>query len=512
MSAEDLRPPVALVGAGPGDPALITVGGLARIAAADVVVYDRLANPALLRQARADAELVYVGKTPDRHTLSQQEINALLVERARAGKRVVRLKGGDPFVFGRGGEEAQALRAAGIAFEVVPGVTSAVAVPAYAGIPVTHRGIATSFAVITGHEDAAKAEPEVDWARVAPAADTLVLLMGVGRIAEIADALVAHGRPADTPTAVVEWGTLPRQRVVTGTLGTIAAAVAEAGIAPPAVTVVGDVVRLRDELRWYDNRPLAGKRVLVTRTREQASELAELLASVGAEPVELPSLAIREVADPAAVAEAVTALRVAAYGWAIFTSANGVQVFFDALTAHGLDARAFGRTQVAAIGPGTAAALAVRGVRADIVPARYVAEGLIEALAGRVLHGQRVLLPRAKGGRDVLITGLQERGAVVDELVLYEAVVPRAPDAEGLRRLRAGDIDIATFASSSSVRNLVAMLGGDVTPLRDVTIAAIGPVTAQAVREAGLEPAVVAEEHSIVGLLRALVLHFAGMR
>jgi len=509
MNAEDLRPPVALVGAGPGDAALITVGGVARIAAADVVVYDRLANPALLRHARTDAELVYVGKTPARHTMSQDEINALLVERARAGKRVVRLKGGDPFVFGRGGEEAQALRAAGIPFEVVPGVTSAVAVPAYAGIPVTHRGIATSFAVVTGHEDASKADLDVDWARVADAADTLVLLMGVGRIAEIAGSLVTHGRPAETPVAVIEWGTLPRQRVVIGTLATIAADVANAGIAAPAVTVVGEVVRLRDDLRWYDNRPLAGKRVLVTRTREQASELAELLAAAGAEPVELPSLEVRVIADPAAVDDAIARLRTSAYTWAIFTSTNGVRIFFDALADRGCDARVFGRTQVAAIGPATADALGARGVRADLVPERFVAEGLIEAFAGRVLRGQGVLLPRAKGARDVLIDGLQARGAQVDELLLYEAAVPVAPDAEGLRRLRGGEIDIATFASSSSVRNLIAMLGGDVAALRNVTIAAIGPVTAQAVRAAGLEPAVVAEEHSIVGLLHALVMHCA---
>jgi uroporphyrinogen III methyltransferase/synthase len=500
---------VSLVGAGPGDPELITVGGVARLAAADVVLYDRLANAALLAYAGEGAELIDAGKTAGRHALTQDEINALLIERGRAGKRVVRLKGGDPFVFGRGGEEAAALAAAGVRFEVLPGVTSAIAAPAYAGIPVTHRGLASSFAVITAHEDPEKDGASVDWASVAKGADTLVFLMGAGRVDEIAAKLVEHGRAPETPAAVVEWGTLPRQRAVGGTLATIAEAAREAGIEAPAVTIAGAVAGLRDELRWFDNRPLSGKCVLVTRTRQQASELSRALAAQGAEAVELATIEIVPRWDVQRLANAIEGLATSAYGWTIFTSANGVELFCGHLRRAGFDARAFGRARIAAIGPGTAAALEREGVRADIVPERYVAEGLIEAFAGRPMRGQRVLLPRAEGAREALVEGLEAMGARVDELTLYVSALPERPDAEGLRRLRAGEIDIATFASSSSVRNLVAMLGGDVSSLRGVLIAAIGPVTAQAVRDAGPEPALVADVHTAEGLVRALARRFA---
>jgi uroporphyrinogen III methyltransferase/synthase len=486
---------------------LITVAGIARIAEADVIVYDRLANPALLDHAKPGAELIDAGKLPERHTLKQDEINALLVERGRRGKRVVRLKGGDPFVFGRGGEEAEALVRAGVRFEVIPGVTSAIAAPAYAGIPVTHRGLASSFAVITGHEDPAKDESAIDWPRLARGVDTLVFLMGVGRLPEITRRLIEHGRAASTPAAVVEWGTLPRQRTVVGTLETIAADVAAAGIGSPAVTVIGEVVRLRGDLRWYDARPLTGKRVLVTRTRHQASDLCRALAAVGAEPVELPALEIVPVVDEHEAARCIEILSTAGYGWAIFTSANGVDVFFGQLEMRGLDARVFGRTQIAAIGAGTAAALERRGLRADLVPPEFVAESLAETMTLRPLRGVRVLLPRAAGAREALVAALSACGAVVDELILYEARVPDTPDAEGLGRLRAGEIDIATFASSSSVRNLMVMLGADITPLERVTIAAIGPITAQALRNAGLDVHVVPARHTIEDLVRALVQH-----
>jgi uroporphyrinogen III methyltransferase/synthase len=509
---------VSLVGAGPGDPGLVTVAGVARIAEADVIVYDRLANPALLDHARADAGRIYVGKMPDRHTLTQDEINALLVEHGRAGMRVVRLKGGDPFVFGRGGEEAQALARADVPFEVIPGVTSAIAAPAYAGIPVTHRGLASSFAVVTGHEDPAKggrgdrrvAWSAIDWAKLATGVDTLVLLMGVERLPEIAQQLMDHGRAADTPVAVVEWGTLPRQRTVSGTLATIASAVAAAGVGSPAVTVVGEVARLREDgpqggLRWFDARPLSGKRVLVTRTRTQASELSRALAAAGAEPVELPALEIVRISDAREVARCVELLRTSAYGYVVFTSANAVEMFLEDVASAGLDARAFGRARVAAIGSSTAAALAQAGLRADLVPPEHVSESLAEELARRPVRGVRVLLPRATGARDVLVDALTARGAIVDELPLYEARVPQAPDAEGLRRLRDGEIDIATFASSSSVHNLIALLGGDVAPLRALTIAAIGPITAQTLRDYGLSVDVTPERHTIEGLVEALV-------
>ena len=494
---------VSLVGAGPGDPDLFTVGGVARLAQADVVVYDRLANPALLHHARPGAQLIYAGKLPDRHALTQDEINAALVEHGRAGKRVVRLKGGDPFVFGRGGEEAEALIAAGVAFEVIPGVTSAIAAPAYAGIPVTHRALASSFAVITGHEDPLKDDSSIDWPKIARGADTLIFLMGVGRLDEIARRLIEHGRAASTPAAVIEWGTLPRQRTVSGALATIAADAAAAGIGSPAVTVVGEVARLRAGLRWFDARPLFGKRVLVTRTRQQASDLSRLLAAQGAEPVELPALEIVLAADEREVARAINTLRTSGYGWTIFTSANAVDIFLGHLRAAGLDARAFGRTRIASIGSGTADALTRHGLRADLIPERYIAEGLVDALALRPMRGARVLLPRGQDARETLVDALAARGAVVDQLTLYAAAVPDHPEAEGLRRLRAGEIDIATFASSSAVRNLIAMLG-DPAALRAVRIAAIGPITAQSLRDAGLEVHIMPEIHTVEALVQAL--------
>ncbi len=499
---------VSLVGAGPGDPSLITIGGAARLAEADVVVYDRLANAALLAHVRADAERIYAGKEPDRHALTQDEINALLVEHGLAGKRVVRLKGGDPFVFGRGGEEAALLAAAGVPFEIIPGVTSAIAAPAYAGIPVTQRGLASSFAVVTAHEDPAKDASSIDWARLATGVDTLVFLMGVERLAQIVARLIEHGRAATTPVAVVEWGTLPRQRVVTATLATIVKEVARAGIGAPAVTVVGEVARLRDKLRWFDTRPLFGKRVLVTRTREQASELSRALAAQGADTIELPTIEIVQAFDARALASAIEDLRTSGYGWVVFTSTNAVDEFMRHLREASLDTRAFARTQIAAIGSGTIQSLAAHGLRADVVPERYVAEGLLDALSSRVMRGQRVLLPRAEGARPQIVDGLEARGARVDELTLYRSAVPASVDGDGLQRLRAGEIDIVTFASSSAVRNLVEMLGGDIAPLRATIIAAIGPITAQAVRDAGLAVAVVAEEYSIDGLVAALVARF----
>ncbi|MEX1253996.1 MAG: uroporphyrinogen-III C-methyltransferase [Dehalococcoidia bacterium] len=495
---------VSLVGAGPGDPGLITVAGGRALARAEVVVYDRLANPRLLDLAPRDAERVFVGKGPEAQTMSQDEINALLVDRARAGKRVVRLKGGDPFVFGRGGEEAEALAAAGVPFEVVPGVSSAVAAAAYAGIPVTHRGIAASVAFVTGHEDPTKRERDVDWARLATAVDTLVLLMGVGQLAEIVERLTAAGRDPATPAAVIEWGTLPRQRTVVATLGDIVAKVEEAGIGPPAVAVVGDVVRLRETLRWFDTKSLFGQRVLVTRTREQASDLSAALSAAGAEPVELPTIEITPRFDGALLRRAVDALERGDYSSVVFTSANAVDIFFEQLWSGGRDARAV-RARLAAIGPATSAALRRWGLRVDVTPDAYTAEGLLAAFEQTDVRGQRVLVPRAEGARDVLIAGLRERGAEVDEVTLYVAEQPKDPDSEGLRRLRAGEIEVATFASSSAVRNLVAMLGDDLELLRRCRIACIGPITAQTAEELlGRPPDVVAEEHTIAGLVRAL--------
>ena len=505
---------VLLVGAGPGDPGLITVAAVRALAQAEVVVYDRLVERRLLELAPTEAERVFVGKGPKRHTMSQEEINALLVARAREGKRVVRLKGGDPFVFGRGGEEAEALAAARVPFEVVPGVSSAIAAPAYAGIPVTHRGLASSVAFVTGHEDPTKGEPEVDWTKLATAVDTLVLLMGVGQLPQIVERLVAGGRRADTPAAVIEWGTLPRQRTVVGTLGEIVAKVEEAGIGSPAVAVVGDVVRLREALRWFEGRPLFGLRVLVTRTRDQASDLSRALTDAGAEPIELPTIEITPRFQEERLAAAVSALKDGAYDWGVFTSANAVEIFFEFLWARALDARSV-EAGVAAIGPATADALKRWGISVDVTPDpdRYTAEGLLAAFDGRFdLRGRSILLPRAEGARDALVDGLARQGAKVDEVTLYVAAPPRDPDAEPLRRLRAGEIDLVTFASSSAVRNLASLLGDDLELLRRCRIASIGPITAATVEELlGRPPDIVAEEHTIPGLVRALVKQFGAV-
>jgi len=515
MSGVETAGFVSLVGAGPGDPDLITLAGLDRIKCADVIVYDRLVAPALLEHAADNAELIYMGKIAGEKSHDQDAINALLVEKAQAGRRVVRLKGGDPFVFGRGGEEAESLRAAGIPFEVVPGITSAVAVPAYAGFPVTHRGVASSFAVVTGHEDPDKNESSVDWQQLATAADTLVLLMGIRSLPDIVDRLTAAGRPSATPVAVISWGTTPRQRTVVGTLADIVHVVNEAGIGAPAITVVGDVVRLRDSLSWFENRPLFGKRVLITRTRHQAGELARLLAAEGAIPVELPSIEIEPIEDDGPLATAIDRLASGSYIWTIFTSANAVEVFFDRLKERGLDSRCLGgrrkhgRTSgsVAAIGPATAEALAAHGIDADVVPEEYVAEAVVEALRPHLEEGDTVLLPRAAEARSELPEGLTALGAEIHEVPLYRAVVPGDSPPEALQALKDGDIDILTFTSSSTVRNLVSMLGSDAEALAKPVIACIGPITAATAEELGLRPDVVATDYTIHGLVAALKEH-----
>ncbi len=499
---------VSLVGAGPGDPGLITVAGMDRIRTADVIVYDRLISPRLLDDARAEAEQIYVGKLPgDSH--DQDAINRLLIEKARAGKRVVRLKGGDPFVFGRGGEEAEALRAAGIPFEIIPGITSAIAVPAYAGIPVTHRGVASSFAVVTGHEEPGKPETAIDWAHLATAVDTLVFLMGVKALPEIVASLVQYGRPSTTPVAVIRWGTTPEQQTVTGTLADIVDRVTEANIQPPAITVVGEVVRMRDKIAWFENRPLFGKRVLITRTRRQASVLARLLADEGAVPIELPSIEIKPVEDTAAIGRAVQAIQSGEYAWVIFTSANAVELIFEHLTERTLDARVFSGGHVAAIGPATASALARWGIVADLVPEEYVAESIVRSMRDLLIRGQRVLLPRAESAREELITGLTTLGVTVDEIPIYRAGVPTDAPPEALADLREGRIDIVTFTASSTVRNLVEMLG-DNTPLEQPLIACIGPITAETARELGLRVDIMAAEYTVEGLVEALKAHFEG--
>jgi uroporphyrinogen III methyltransferase/synthase len=488
---------VYLVGAGPGDPGLMTARALELIAAADVIVHDRLIPAGALDGARADAQLIYAGKEGGGPSVSQTEIEDVLLEHGAAGRAVVRLKGGDPYVFGRGGEEAERLREAGVDFEVVPGVTAGVAAPAYAGIPVTHRDLASAVAFVTGHEDPAKPESVLDWAALAAFPGTLVVYMGVRRLESIAAALVEAGRPASEPAAVIERGTLAGQRVVTATLESIAAVAEQHGIRAPAVSLFGPVASLRQNLAWFEGRPLAGRVVAVTRARAQVSGLAERLRELGAEVIEAPAIRIQRLDGPAP--------ELGGYDLICLTSPNGVALLFERLLAAGLDARALHGARVAAIGPGTAGALRERGVIADVVPERFVAEGLVQALAD--VPVTRALVARAAEARDVLPDALRGRGAEVDVLALYETVAePLSPK----QRDALGRADYVTFTSSSTVRFLFATAGDELSG--DTRLVSIGPVTSATLREHGREPDVEAERHDIDGLIEALVADAAATR
>ncbi len=489
---------VYLVGAGPGDPGLMTARSLELIAAADAIFYDRLIPPGALDGAREDAELVYVGKQPGVPSVPQEEIAGRLVETARAGRSVVRLKGGDPFVFGRGGEEGEALREAGVEFEVVPGVTAGVAASAYAGIPVTHRDEASAVAFVTGHEGPEKDETALDWEALARFPGTLVFYMGVKRLAENAAALIEAGRDPGEPAAAIERGTMAGQRTVSATLATIAETVEREGIGAPALIVVGPVAARRERLAWLERRPLHGRRVVVTRARAQASGLAAALRALGAEVVELPAIRIEPRTKSAEVHDAVASI--GEYALVCLTSPNGVRLLFEALADGGQDARALAGATVAAIGPGTARALREQGIVADVVPERFVAEALVEALAEVEVEGRRVLVARAGEARDVLPDALRERGAEVDVVALYETV-REEPDAEAVEAAQAADY--VTFTSSSTVTNLTAALGDRFPP--SARVVSIGPVTSEAARAAGLEVDVEAERHDIDGLLDALL-------
>jgi uroporphyrinogen III methyltransferase / synthase len=493
----DYKGIVYLVGAGPGDSGLMTRRSLELIAEADAILHDRLIPPGALDQVKPDAELVYVGKQPGGHTMRQEEINELLVRFGREGKRVVRLKGGDPFVFGRGGEEAQALHEAGVAFEVVPGVTAGVAAPAYAGIPVTHRDEASAVAFITGHEDPSKPDTAIDWFALAAFPGTLVFYMGVGNIEGIARRLIEAGRAEDEPVAVVERGTLPGQRTVMGILADIDKRVEDAGVRPPAITLVGPVARLREQLHWLEERPLYGRSVVVTRARAQASGLAARLVALGAQVVETPAIRI----EPRPVAGEVRAAAeaIGEYALVCVTSPNGAALLMDALNETGKDARALSGTTVAAIGPGTAAELAKRGIRADVVPERSVAEALVEALEQVPVTGRRVLVARAAEARDLLPDKLRERGAQVDVVALYDTVAERLTNEQVER---AADADYLTFTSSSTVRFFHDAGGRAGNGTRVVSI---GPVTSKTARELGITVDVEAERHDIDGLVEALL-------
>jgi uroporphyrinogen III methyltransferase/synthase len=505
---------VHLVGAGPGDPGLLTARALELIARADTILYDRLIPAQALEGARADAELLFVGKEGGGESVPQEHTQALMIERALAGGEVVRLKGGDPFVFGRGGEEALALRAAGVELSVVPGVTAGVAAAAYAGIPVTHRGLSTGVALVTGHEDPEKPEEELDWAALAAFPGTLVFYMGVRQLAHIAERLIATGRAASQPVAIVERGTLPDQRTVSGTLATIVEVAERERVRAPAITIVGVVAELAEDLQWLPPRPLAGRTVAVTRARAQASGLAQRLALLGARVIQAPTIRTRTLDGPP--------LDPAPYDLICLTSANGVECLFERLAAGGRDARSLSRARIAAIGPGTARALAEHGIAADVVPERFVAESLLDALSD--FDVKHALVATASGAREVLPDALRERGAQVDVLALYETL---AEPLSELALRQAQTADYIAFTSSSSVRYFLdapRARGGhrafadththpgndepasDQTRLSPATrIVSIGPVTSATLRERGLEPHVEAERHDIDGLVDALL-------
>ncbi|MEK3882673.1 uroporphyrinogen-III C-methyltransferase [Paenibacillus sp. PL2-23] len=501
---------VYLVGAGPGDPGLITVRGLECLQAADVVVYDRLASPRLLRHVKPGAELVYVGKLPDRHTMKQEEINELLVDLALAGKTVTRLKGGDPTIFGRVGEEAGLLYDNGVEFEIVPGITSAIAVPAYAGIPVTHRDIASSLSIITGHESPDKLDRSIHWDKVTNATGTLLFLMGVAKIGYIAEQLIKHGKPPETPVALVRWGTRVEQETIVGTLATIETIVKEANFQPPAVIIVGEVVLQREKLRWYEKKPLFGMRVLVTRARAQASELADAIEALGGEPCEYPVIEVKEPVK----AEALEAIRARleeaeGYQWLMFTSVNGVEYFFRFLAQFGIDIRRFHSARIVAVGPKTAEALQQRGLLVEELPVKFHADSLLERIQDKLQAGEKALLPRGDLAREVLPAELAKRGVEAVEIDVYETVLANSVDQSALEFLESGGIHMVTFTSSSTVINLLEQLkrSGIEDPVKllaNIPIASIGPITSKTVRDAGLKVAVEAEASTIDSLLEAI--------
>ena len=498
---------VSLVGAGPGDPGLITAKGLKLIQESDVVIYDRLANPALLVHASPDAELIDVGKIPGRTRLRQPEINDLIIEKALEGNSVCRLKGGDPFVFGRGGEEALALVEAGVPWEVVPGVTSAVAAAAYAGIPVTHRGLATSVTFITGSEDPEKPESQINFESLAKMNGTIVFMMGWSALPDIAAQLIAAGMPPERPASVIMWGSWNRQRAVSGPLSDIAAIATEAGLSSPAVFVIGEVTELRSSLQWFDNKPLFGKKILVTRTRSQVSRFRSLLEAEGAECVEFPAISIVPLEDPSKLDAALS--NISSYDWVVFSSSNGVRGVSERMDALGMDSRAFAGVQVAAVGPATGVTVKeLLGISSDLVPEEYVSEAVVSALTELGVDGSRILAIRSDLGRDTLEKGLEGAGASVDAIVAYQTVAPDDSAARAKEAYESG-LDVTTFTSSSGVDNLLNLLDGETDLINATIVACMGPITAARAEERGLNVDVVASERTMESFTQALVDHFS---
>ena len=503
---------VYLVGAGPGDPGLITLRGKYLLEHAEVVVYDYLANPKLLSYVPKNAQLIYAGKKGGGlHAFTQEGINKLLVQLAKEGKMVVRLKGGDPFIFGRGAEEIEELVGEGIDFEVVPGVTSATAAATYAGIPITHREYTASVAFVTGHEDPTKKFSNISWEKLATGVGTIVIYMGIKTLPSITQKLIDFGRSPETPVAVVRWASTPQQRSVVGTLATICDVVQKADIKPPALVIVGEVVNLRSTIDWFEKRPLFGRRIIVTRTREQASDLVAQLEEHGAECLEYSTIHIEPVDDYRVVDQAIG--EIATYQWLLFTSLNAVSHFFQRLTALGYDSRHLAGTKIAAVGKATAEALSAYGLKADLLPEKFTGEGLAEALVRTEVRGNRILLPRALQASDILPEMLTDAGAEVTIAPVYRNVPPQGPKDELRDQLLAGTIDLVTFTSSSTVTNFLAMVDAKDTDelhqlLDQVTIAAIGPITAETIREHGLQVDIQPQRYTISDLVQAIVTHY----
>lgn len=499
---------VYLVGAGPGDPGLITLKGKECITASDVLIYDYLASPALLSYASPDVEIIYVGKKEGTHTLPQAEINKLIVQKAREGHVVTRLKGGDPFVFGRGGEEAEALTAQGIPFEVVPGVTSGVAAAAYAGIPITHRNLTSTMAFVTGHEHPDKETSNVDWSCLAKGIGTLVFFMGVKNLPDIVKQLIQHGRPAATPVALVRWGTTPRQITVTGTLENIVERVRAAGLKAPAVIIVGEVVKLRETLKWFEGRPLMGKTIIVTRARAQASDLVYRLEALGADCFECPTIRVVPPEDTSPLDAAI--LNISTYHWLIFTSVNGVSAFFDRFFALGWDVRALGHIRTATVGPATAEKLLSFGVRSDLMPDSFRGEAVAEAFGKEDIQGKHILLPRAAKARPVIPIELAKMGSVVSDTPAYRTIQDHRNVDRLMDLLREKRADLITFTSSSTAKNFRALFSEEefAALAADVPVAAIGPITADTATSLGFRLDLVAEEYTIPGLCGAVLKYF----
>ncbi len=498
---------VILVGAGPGDEGLLTLRGKEWLERADVILYDHLVNERLLRFAQPETEFIYAGKKAGKVTLSQDRINALLIEKARLGKIIVRLKGGDPFIFGRGGEETRSLKEAGIPFVVVPGVTSPVGVAAYAGIPLTHRDFSSTLSIITGSNEKGKEDAHIDWEKIASRAGTLVFLMGARKLKRIADNLMKFGKSPDTPIAVIQWGTTYRQKTWTGTLGTIVDIAARENIKPPALTIVGEVVNLKPHTDWYETLPLFGKTVVVTRPEEQSEAFMHELLERGAEPFLFPVI---ETLPPEDWAPLDTALeKLESYDGLIFTSVNGVRFFMRRLNEKGKDVRELKGLRLYAIGSKTEKEVNALGIKVDVVPEEYVAESLVDSLIKENIKGKKFLLPRAAVARETLPDQLRERGAEIDVVPAYRTVRPQTDTRELARRLQEGSIHAITFTSSSTVTHFMELIGEELkSKLANAAVACIGPVTAKTAGKAGLKVNVMAEEYTVDGLIAALEKHF----